>query len=248
MGRSPEGEMNMKYCTYCGKAMDERNRFCPYCGKQVPDLNERVETPTTSTTPTQTAQSVTATLKDNPYVNKAEGYVKNYAKPNILSIASMIYGGVVALFVFILMIQANSVSNGSSDIDGGGIKSLIQMFPAFYHLALIAGIILLALAIYRYVHVKKEKVNLFYAVAYGIDVLLVHNLKELKELASSINHSSYGSIFSYGLSSYSRLSEYKTTFTFLLIVSLIICLIGFAVRRQMQNKSKISPYFDVYDD
>lgn len=254
MSRSLGGEMNMKYCTYCGKAIEDQNLYCPYCGKKVPDMNKRVESqpiqPQAQTNQPNASQPQMAnsSLAENEYVQKAEGYVKNWAKPAILSIASMIYGGVLAVFVFFLLIQANSVSNGSSDIDSGGVKGLVRMFPSFYWLAIIAGIALLALAIYRYVQVKNEKVNLIYAVAYGVDVLLVHNLKDLKELASSINRSSYGGIFSYGLSTYSSLSEYKTTFIFLLIVSAFICFAGYAVRRQMQNKSKISPYFDVYDD
>lgn len=229
----------MKYCTYCGKAMEDQNLYCPYCGKKVPDLNKRVEAQ-----PLQTLNG-TSPLQDNVYLEKAEGYVKKWAKPAILSIAAMIYGAVMTIYVIILLGSASSVSESSSI---SGIKSILQIFPAIYWLSILAGIVLLALAIYRYVHVKEEKVNIIYAVIYGIEVLLVHHLKDLKELANSINNESVGGFFSYGFSVYNRLSDYKTTFIFLALVGLALCFVGYAVRRQMQNKPKISQYFDVYQD
>lgn len=229
----------MKYCTNCGKQIDENVKFCPYCGKKVkePVFEASVE----DDAPKGNQPIQTASFSENAYVKQAESYVKNWAKPKILSMAAMIYGAVVAIFAIILATEA-------SKSDLSGLSGFFKAFPAFYWLGILAGVALCALAIYRYIHVKDEKVNLIYAVAYGINIILISQLSNLNDLSKSIASNDYGNTFLYGLSAVSDLSKYKTTFILLIVVGAAICFFGFAVKRQMENKGKISPYFDVHKD
>lgn len=158
--------------------------------------------------------------------SKATNAAGEWLTARFLSVATILFGGLATFAMIMLMIQADHVSYNFKDLDFDGMKTFIQLFPIIFWLVLAIVIVLLGLSVYRYVQVKKEKINLLYAVSYGIEAFLIFNLKDLKNLASSINSESISDMLNYGASAYENLNNLKITAVCLLFMSLFIFFVG----------------------
>lgn len=222
----------MKYCLKCGKGMDGKDEYCPYCGAKAPDISKRVEEINKEVIKMEKAKQAKTRL-----VPKDENEDKKSLLSVVLARGAIIYGCIMAVLVFMFAYKVQIIyQQFERNLDLKGASGIIKTFPIFYWLALLVSVAFAALAIYRYTLDHNDKVNIVYAISFGINVVLIHKLSMLKELANQLGAEDVLGSISSGIQAYSQLSSYKTSFILLGIMSVITCFIGVYAVGEMQKR------------
>jgi hypothetical protein len=250
----------MKYCTHCGKPIDETAKFCPYCG--------RVVQKETSTQFTQT-QSKSDEPRDSSSLIKSIPIIEQITNKNKISLYVIIYSALLLIGSFVIYQSVKNINSSASSINSledalnlfNGLKSI----PYFYYFILVAGLVVLILALYRFLRNKKCYLYLAYSIGIVINTLMllyvrifIRLVHILDALISAFTNSGLFAGLTSALSYESELksmaneikanqTSYKACLIIMLVVVIVLLIMSVLSTLRKYKKIKIPSFFKAED-